>query len=613
MATQPNQVGFGLQNLIAPDLQVQQQQLARQQALADALRQQSITPIEGQTVTGAGPARVVPISPWQGLAKLGQAYFAGQMQDENDQKQTALNQEMRQRTIDMLNGGNGDLSSRPAPGQLGSGMTGDITPPSVGSPQINLGDTNAAPIQQTAPQVDLSKAPIQSTGAAQAASPDRFALANLLRGSVIEQMGGAPAASAYWDQFKLPDAVKTNNYYGLSQGEIADAMRRENANKGNTLVREDSTLTRTNPDGSITPVFTAPSIKTGANITWNNGQPQAAEIPGLAGIKQNMARAAAAGEGSVLPYNGFDANGNPLPVTNRTQAATQGQPQQSNTAPPTNAGFPAAMVVQGNGQNTNDTMEILKQERQEIAARPDNDPRKAGDLQAIDREITGWQKRLGQNPASGMQPPGSQIYGSQGPGVTANADAQARGQVESMQNSYKALQTVRSGGNMALEDIDKMIGLASGKYPLTAGTRAASMAAIFSPSAAEYEKSRDNLVNNLSGQLGMSTDAARAMVYGSIPAYGAPKEAIANGLQTLKNQVQMRMIKADYLTGAYGSGDPKKYNQLENQFDQNISPKLAGVITMPPGPARAQALKDAAQNPQVRARLEWAAQNGVLK
>jgi hypothetical protein len=77
--------------------------------------------------------------------------------------------------------------------------------------------------------------------------------------------------------------------------------------------------------------------------------------------------------------------------------------------------------------------------------------------------------------------------------------------------------------------------------------------------------------------------------------------------------VQTRLLKSDFLSDAYAAGDAKSYNQRENQFDQNITPQIANVVTMPPGPQRADALKQAAQNPQMRARLEWAAKNGVLK
>jgi hypothetical protein len=192
-------------------------------------------------------------------------------------------------------------------------------------------------------------------------------------------------------------------------------------------------------------------------------------------------------------------------------------------------------------------------------------------------------------------------------------EAQVKGQVDTMQKSYQNLQTVRSGAPAALQDVDNMSKLAQGANPLTIGPAGAKFAGLFSANAAEYEKSRDNLVTNLGSQLGINSDAARDLVYGSIPSYGAPKQAVQNGLQTLRGQIQTRLLKSDYLSDAYATGDAKAYNQRENQFDQHITPAIANVVAMPSGPERAAALKQAAQNPQMRARLEWAAQNGVLK
>jgi hypothetical protein len=217
----------------------------------------------------------------------------------------------------------------------------------------------------------------------------------------------------------------------------------------------------------------------------------------------------------------------------------------------------------------------------------------------------------GAAPSAPAKPAG--IYAAAPMGAQANAEATAKAQVETMQKSYGNLQNLRQGGPAALQDLDNMMGLAAGKSPTTVGPYVASMAGLVSSNAAEYEKSRDNLVTNLGSQLGISSDAAREMVYGSIPSYGAPKQAIANGLATLKSQVQTRMLKSDFLSDAYASGDAKAYNQRENQFDQNMTPKISGIVAMPSGPQRAAALQAAAKDPNVRARLEWAASNGILK
>ena len=49
-----------------------------------------------------------------------------------------------------------------------------------------------------------------------------------------------------------------------------------------------------------------------------------AQLPNGTSAVSQSAAAKTGGEGSVLPYSGVDAQGNPLPVTNRTAAATQG-------------------------------------------------------------------------------------------------------------------------------------------------------------------------------------------------------------------------------------------------------------------------------------------------
>jgi len=198
-------------------------------------------------------------------------------------------------------------------------------------------------------------------------------------------------------------------------------------------------------------------------------------------------------------------------------------------------------------------------------------------------------------------------------GTTANANASQEAGAASMKASYDSLQKARAGGSAAVQDIDHMLKLGERKNPLIAGTSATNAAKLFSADAAVYEKSRDNLVTQLSGQMGLSTDAARDMVYGSIPPYGAPREAIKDGLENLKNQVGARMMKADFLTEHFNKGDSKAYNAKENEFDQNISPAIVKILQMPSSKARADALEKAKEDPKRRASLEWSIQNGLLK
>ncbi|HWT40967.1 MAG TPA: hypothetical protein VN081_06940 [Dongiaceae bacterium] len=565
---------FMLNPLDPAGSQVEQMAIDRQRALATALQQSGLTAPEGQMVSG----RYVAPSAMQYLGKIAQGLSGKNMNQALDQRQVDYQRNAMQQMIGYLKGDQGGAqpaqSSVQAPSMpLGSGMS------DVGAPVAPAGASAGGAPQAAQP---ASQSPI-----------DRYTKAR-----IIQSLYGDAAAQSFLKQFDPTDLVKTMTAAGIdpnsAQGQqilqqniaksnyIAPVNARPGSIMRDPMTNKPIAFNPHVPEGG-TPVFDA-----SGNVVAIN------PIQGVQGIIAANAAAKTAGEGSALPYAAFDAQGNPLPVTNRTAAATQTVP---------NAGFPGATQVPGSGQDNGSRLGILQQERAQIAAQPDTSQTKAGDLQAIDREIA----RVSGQPAK------SPLFAAQPLGAVANANAQAKGQVDTMQNSYKGLQAVRAGGGMALEDIDKMIGLASQKNPAVAGGYLSSVAGVFSPNAAEYEKSRDNLVTNLGGQLGMTTDAAREMVYGSIPAYGAPKQAIAHGLETLKGQVQMRMLKADYLSGAYGTGDPKQYNALENQFDQKITPQLAGVITLPPGPQRAQALKAAAQNPQLRARLEWAAQNGILK
>lgn len=399
------------------------------------------------------------------------------------------------------------------------------------------------------------------------------------------------------------------------------------------------------------------------NIQGADGKFYTVPVQGGTQAVAGSAAAATGGEGSQLPFAGVDAQGNPLPVTNRTAAATQaagaatpasaaivqtesgGNPNavspkgavgawqvMPNTK--TNPGFgvtPAAnnspaelnrvgqdyynamtqrygsptvgAIAYNMGPGATDTWLKNGAQFEKLPQETQNYVGKVATLTALNSGAGSQQA-----PASGAG-----MYAAPPLAAQATAEANAKGQVDTMQKSYQNLQTVRSGAPAALQDLGNMQNLASGKSSAIIGPGMASMAGLVSPNAAEYEKSRDNLVTNLGSQLGINSDAAREMVYGSIPSYGAPKQAIANGLQTLQGQVQTRLLKAGYLTDAYTAGDAKAYNQKENQFDQNITPAIANIVTQPPGPQRSAALATAAKDPQVRARLEWAAQNGVLK
>ncbi len=91
-----NPISFG--GMSNADLQAQELELQRKQAIIAAIRNSSTTPIESQQVSG----RVVPISPWQGFAKLGEAGIAGYGEYKNQQKEKGLTTEAQKRQADAL-------------------------------------------------------------------------------------------------------------------------------------------------------------------------------------------------------------------------------------------------------------------------------------------------------------------------------------------------------------------------------------------------------------------------------------------------------------------------------------------------------------------------------
>jgi hypothetical protein len=430
---------------------------------------------------------------------------------------------------------------------------------------------------------------------ASAPSGDPFSLNNVVTGSMISRFGGPAAGSAYWERSKLPDSVKTNQFYGIDPASVTASMNRENAAKGNMLVRNQSTIARTNPDGSITPLFTAPDTKNNVNLTWQNGSPQASPIPGVLESMQGVSRAQTAGAGQVLPYAGVSATGAPMPITNRTAAATQGQ-DNPNIPPSTPAERGASDVA------------ALQRQISQVKGSLTPASTKNMQLEILNQEMVKAQAQATTAPAAP-----SAIYAAPPMGAVTNADAANKASAQTMHESYARLQSGGATANSAIEVIDKMLSLANKKWPVTAGYIATHQDAI-NPEAAEYGKQRANL-NILMAQQGGTngSDAGRALTGDSIPDYGKPKSAIADGLGTLRNQIILGPLKRDLVTQAYQSGDSKKYTTLENQFDQNISPSMVPLLTMPAGTQRATALKAAAQNPQTKARLEWAAQNGLFK
>ncbi|CAB3782040.1 hypothetical protein [Paraburkholderia fynbosensis] len=544
---------------LSPDQQQSLAQLQQQQAIGQALLSQGLTPVDtsNRQVGGVG----YRVSPLEGLAKIVQAAVGNKLATQSMGQQAQLMGQMYGNSF----GTNQPAAAAAAPvdpaqtpdagGIVGGGSGAGVQSYPVaaqGQPspaQLGAQLTGAAPVARGGPLTLPGKTPQESMQIFATIGPDNYAKLLTSWGAPTDATRMAIAAGISPAQAN-GDALFKANYVPPNQGAPG------------TIARDART-------GQL--LYYSPDIPKGGEPVFNAGG-QVVGVKQLDGSLQLIGQAAAAqagGEGSQLPYATVDAGGNPQPLTNRTAAAT-GSANASQQPPiPTLPGLTGQSGALSGSSNV---------------------PLPGGPL-----------------------PSGGAMYAAPPMGATAAADAQARGQIDTMQKSYQNLQTVRSGAPAALQDVDNMAKLAQGASPATIGPAAAKFAGLFSANAAEYEKSRDNLVTNLGSQLGINSDAARDLVYGSIPSYGAPKQAVQNGLAALRGQIQTRLLKSDYLSDAYAAGDAKTYNQRDNQFDQNITPAIANIVTMPAGQQRAQALQQAAKDPQIRARLEWAAEHGVLR
>jgi soluble lytic murein transglycosylase-like protein len=638
---------------VLPQFQGNAYQLQQQQALAQALMQQSFQPQNTQAV-GSGQYSIVPkYSAVGGLAQLGQALMAAKMQQNVAQGYNQLGQNQWAALT-----GSPPASSGTGGASDGSSDSSSANPQALASALGGGGASAPAQAQQQGGGLLSPGGPLNPNGIPTTAAAMMYMTPEGQK-ELFKSTAAAYAPTAATMQ------ARQGGFDTVQANQRAFAHDTFNAPVTGTGIFRDPY--------SMKPVAFNPNIPEGGTPLFDASGNVVAinSIPNAQNVMRGNAAATASGEGSAIPYAGVDASGNPLPVTNRTAAATQ---QAGATTPAS-----AAIVQTESGGNPNIVSPKGAMGAWQVMPNTNANPgfgvkpaqnNSPAELNRVGQDYYNAMTQRYQSPTLGAiaynmgpgatdqwikngakfeslpaetrnyvgkvatltalnsgagTPPGGDgapaaggaVYAAPPMGAQANAEAMAKGQVDTMQKSYQNLQTVRSGAPAALQDVDNMSKLAQGASMATIGPAGAKFAGLFSANAAEYEKSRDNLVTNLGSQLGINSDAARDLVYGSIPSYGAPKQAVQNGLETLRGQIQTRLLKSDYLSGAYTSGDAKAYNQKENQFDQNMTPAVANQVStfnsMPTGPAKAQALKAAASNPQLRSRLEWAVSNGILK
>lgn len=281
-----------LQVLANPSYQADQATIDRQTALANALMQQSMTPEQGQMVSGhyIAPA-------FGGINRLFAAIASNKLASKSNDERTALGQKYAAGLRTMLGNENQPTqNATPPQGAMPQSDADQLMQP----PQPrDMGSNAAPPMPQPAQSVPMGAPQTAPQFSNQANNGNNFGLSNLVRGSAIGQLGGDQAASAYWKQYDPTDATKMALAAGADP-RIANQLALEKANYIAPIsMRQGAALIdpRTNQIINFSPKMadnTLPIIENG-QITGVR------PLPGGAEATQGNAYAAAAGAKGYAP------------------------------------------------------------------------------------------------------------------------------------------------------------------------------------------------------------------------------------------------------------------------------------------------------------------------
>ena len=289
-----------------------------------------------------------------------------------------------------------------------------------------------------------------------------------------------------------------------------------------------------------------------------------------------LARAKAGGEGSVLPYAGVGANGQPLPVTNRTAAATQGDapiPVRSaaSTPPePSRTGSAASIQAQIDMVRSNGGQPIT------AAMKP-----------AIDREVRDLQNQLLRANSGG-----GSIYAS----APLGAAEGAKNAQDTMTGSFRSVMAANSSAQTVQARLSSINQLASSA--ITGGETeyrdaANNLLSIAFPGdvgkQATDRKTAGDLIDKNAAQIALAigagsngTDALRSLAAASNPGRKMTPQAITEAVAQLQGSAQIQQAKASLLTPLFTSGDPSAYVKAEQEFDKNADYRIFQLKNMNP-------------------------------
>jgi len=448
-----NTVSFG-KGAANADLQAENAALERRQRMVDALRMQAMAPLQAQQ----GLAQAAKISPWEGVAKLGAAYFANKAQEKNDAKQKELGAAGAARMAEMLK------SMAPA---------GTFDTPGQAAAPVQSGQPSG-----TGPMPDMPADEPSAPSAPPAARPSPALRQAWTR--ALSMYGQDPELGGKMIQnlTDLTGEQKDMEAQGIDPRLFGAARMAKMKADGLMPVAAGSTVYDPTTNK---PLFAGPDFKSGMNNTINgNGVPEISQMKGAELIPQMAGQVKGAEAGAQAGFDMVEVNtpqgprmmtraqavqmsGGGAPPQQPPQMPPQGQqmppqaPQGPQGAPPQgmapqgppNKGFPPGTQVPAPTPGLPGPLPILQQEMASIMQRPDSDPRKASDLAAIQREIA---------KASGQPPPSQQPQmppQQQGPGIALQTAAQKEAEIGAVR-TQNAVEQARMLAAQAPEELAKI-------------------------------------------------------------------------------------------------------------------------------------------------------------
>ncbi|WP_176136830.1 lytic transglycosylase domain-containing protein [Paraburkholderia atlantica] len=406
------------------------------------------------------------------------------------------------------------------------------------------------------------------------------------------------------------------------------------------------------------PAGTTPTFDASGNVVG------ASMIPGVTNALSQESAAKTAGEGSQLPYAGVDSQGNPLPVTNRTAAATQAgatTPASAAIVQTESNGNPNAVSPKGaqgawqvmpnttsnpgfgvTPAQNNSRAELDRVGRDYYNAMSqrygsptigaiaynmgpgatDNWLKKGGNWEQLPQETRNYVGKVSTltalNSGAGVPAPqgNGQIYAAPPMGASTAANTSQGAPSKQMADSYGSLSSADASYQQSREALTEMIHLAGNKGLAggAIGLLPEGVSTRISPDAATYQKLHATYVALQGKALGSGgTDASRATIDEAVPTYDKPQPAMVQGLTTQLNNLDLAHLKTQFLTPIYQKGDEKSYTQQSAAFDQNIKPSMIPMLQMSGEAQRASVQAAIKANPSLRANFEWAFNNGLLK